>query len=101
MLGDRLPTSCWKRIGDPYITRYINPMAKSTVRARAKFAVIPDLHAVNYPQGMHRVGDSGSTVSVEAVFSRLRLTVRAREEVPKIISEYKTKPKKLGMYQMT
>ena len=82
------------KVGDLYITRYINPMAKSTVRARAKFAVIPDLHAVNYPQRMRRVSDSGATVSVEAVISRLRLTVRAREEVPKIISKHKTKPKK-------
>ena len=43
-------------------------MIKSTVRTHARFAVIPDLHAVNYPQEMHRVDDGGATMSAETVF---------------------------------
>ena len=41
------------KIGDPYITRHINAMAKSTNRTCAKFAAIPDLHVIDYPQGVH------------------------------------------------
>ena len=56
------------KVRDPYMTRYINAMAKSTNRTCAKFAVIPDIHAINYPQGMHRANDSGATMNAKAVF---------------------------------
>ena len=47
------------KVRDPYMTCYINAMAKSTNRTCAKFALILDMHAINYPQGMHKVTDSG------------------------------------------
>ena len=56
------------KVGEPYMTRYIDALAKSAGKKNAKFAVIPDLHAVNYPRGMQRVNDSGATMSAEAIF---------------------------------
>ena len=90
------------------MTWYINAMAKSTNRTCAKFAVIPDSHAINYPQGMHKVNDSGATMSAEAVFevktysaSMASYSTGNRAVAPpdrrgaKIIREYKTKLKTL------
>ena len=56
------------KVRDPHMTCYSNAMAKSTHRVCARFAVIQDLHAINYPQEMHKVNDSGATMSAETVF---------------------------------
>ena len=92
------------KVRDPHMTRYTNPMAKSTNRTRGKFAAIPGLHAINYPQGMHKVNDSGATMSAEAVFevktynaSMTNYKTGNKGVAPpdrrgaKIIREYKTK----------
>ena len=91
--------------------RYINTMAKSSNRTFAKLAVIPDLHAINYvlmyPQGTHKINNSGATMSGKAVFEMKtysasmitcskgnRAVASPNRRSDRIIREYKTKLKK-------
>ena len=48
--------------------RYIKGLNKNANSRKSKFAVIPDLHAINFPRGKQRVDDSGSSMSAEAIF---------------------------------
>ena len=107
MRRGRRQTSCWAKSGThKYITRYVNKMAKSTSNKCAKFAVIPDLHAIKYPQGVCRVNNSGAKMSAEAVFEvkacSASMTTHSRGDRPvapsgrrgaRIITKYRTKLK--------
>ena len=107
--------------------RYINTTAKISNRTCGKLAAIPDLHAINYvlmyPQGTHKINDSGATMSAKAVFEMKtysasmttcstgnRAVASPNRRSDGIIREYKTKLKNvdkkvhqklLGMDQMT
>ena len=56
------------KVGEPYITNYVDHVANHPSARNAPFAIVPDLHARNYPTGRQRVNDSGATMSVEALF---------------------------------
>ena len=43
------------KVGDPYITRHVNALAGTTRSDHAKFAIIPDLHAINFPWGNNKL----------------------------------------------
>ena len=73
-----------------------------------KFAVIPDLHAINFPRGTQRVDDTCATMSAEAIFEVK--TCRACKSIygvgsqaisppnrraMQIVNEYKNKLKKV------
>ena len=56
------------KVGEPHITGYINHVSRRDGNRRAMHAVIPDIHATNFPVGKQRVNDSGSRRDAEAFF---------------------------------
>ena len=56
------------KVGEPYITRYITHLTSQPNARKAPYAIVPDLHAQNYPAGNQRVNDSGATSTAEAFF---------------------------------
>ena len=56
------------KVGEPHITSYVNHVSRGTGMRRAQFAVIPDIHASNFPVGRQSVNDSGSSRDTEAIF---------------------------------
>ena len=96
------------KVGEPFTTRYINVLAKSPNKKSAKFAVIPDLHAINFPRRKQRMNDGGAAMSAEAVFEVKTysanvpsysigdhaITPASRRAIT-ILKEYKSKLKKL------
>ena len=56
------------KVSDPYITRYVNHVSSSPNFQRAQHAIVPDLHACNFPAGRQRVNDSGATSTAEVIF---------------------------------
>ena len=56
------------KIGDPHITAYVNHVSSHPNARKAPHAIVPDVHAWNYPTGRQRVNDSGATSSAEAIF---------------------------------
>jgi len=55
-------------MGEPHITSYINHVSRKDGNRRAMHALIPDLHATNFPVRKQRVNDSGSRRDAEAIF---------------------------------
>ena len=53
-------------IGEPHITSYVNHVSAHPNARKAPHAIVPDIHAFNYPTGKQRVNASGATLSVEA-----------------------------------
>jgi len=51
------------KVGEPYITGYINHVTSHPSARKAPFAIVPDLHARNYPTGRQRVNNRGATSS--------------------------------------
>ena len=56
------------KVGEPHISSYINHFAAHSSARRAKYAIIPDLHALNFPVGKQTINDSGVTTTAEAFF---------------------------------
>ena len=56
------------KVGEPHITGYINHVSRRDGNRRAMHAVVPDIHATNFPVGKQRVNDSGSRRDAEAFF---------------------------------
>lgn len=56
------------KVSDPFITRYVNHVSSAPNSRRAQHAIVPDLHARNFPAGRQRVNDSGATSTAEAIF---------------------------------
>jgi hypothetical protein len=56
-------------VGDPHITPYVNHVArKNNGNRRAQHAIVPDIHALNFPAGKQSINDSGSSREAEAIF---------------------------------
>ena len=57
------------KAGELHITLYVNHVARqNNGNRRTKHAIVPDIHALNFPAGRQRVNDSGSTRDAEAFF---------------------------------
>ena len=57
------------KVGNPYITLYVNHVArKNNGNRRAKHAIVPDIHAINFPAGKQSINDRGSSRAAEAIF---------------------------------
>ena len=56
------------KVGEPHITSYINHVSRKDGHRKAMHAIIPDVHATNFPVGKQRVNDSGSRRDAEAIF---------------------------------
>ncbi len=56
------------KIGHPYITSYVNHVSSHPDAFTAPRAIIPDLHAFNFPTGGYQVNDSGAASAAEAFF---------------------------------
>ena len=56
------------KVGEPYITRYVNHVSSAANSRRAQHAIVPDLHTRNSPAGRQRVYDSGAHCTVEVFF---------------------------------
>ncbi len=58
-----------KKVWQPYIGDYVNHvMSKPGHSKNVQDAIVPDLHATNYPTGSQIVNDSGASRSAEAIF---------------------------------
>jgi len=57
------------KVGEPFIGDYVNNITSQSGNPRhARHAVVPDIHATNYPTGRQVVNDSGATRSADAIF---------------------------------
>jgi hypothetical protein len=57
------------KVGQLYIGDYVNNITSQPGNPRyARHALVPDIHATNYPTGTQVVNDSGATRSADAVF---------------------------------
>ena len=57
------------KVGDPHITSYVNHVArKKNGNRRAQHAIVPDIHAMNFPAGKQSINDSGSSRVADAIF---------------------------------
>ena len=62
------------KIGEPYISNYINHITEHTNQRSAQHAIIPDIHAYNYPSERQRINDSGASTTDEAFFEIKTMT---------------------------
>jgi hypothetical protein len=62
------------KVGGPYINRYINHVSQSDIPSKAPGAIVPDIHAWNYPTGSQRINDSGACITAEAIFEMKTMT---------------------------
>ena len=62
------------KIGELYISNYINHISEHTNQRSARHAIIPDIHAYNYPSGRQRINDSGASTTDEAFFEIKTMT---------------------------
>jgi hypothetical protein len=56
------------KVGDPYITSYVNHVSSAPNSRKAPHSIVPDIHARNFPVGRQTINDSGSTSTAEAFF---------------------------------
>ena len=56
------------KIGEPYITRYVNHISSFPNARRAPWSIVPDIHAHNFPAGKQTINDSGASSTGEAIF---------------------------------
>ena len=56
------------KVGEPYITAYVNHLSDGPNARNALHNIIPDILARNFPTGRQRINDSGATSSAEAFF---------------------------------
>lgn len=96
------------KVGDPYITRYINHVSGSVTPRRAQGAIIPDIQAWNYPVGRRTVNDGNTRSCGEAIFEVKTFTAAktnyehnnattcpADRRAKKVVQEYRSKFRKL------
>ena len=62
------------KIGEPYISNYINHITEHPNHRSALHAIIPDIHAYNYPLGRQRINDSRASTTDEAFFELKTMT---------------------------
>ena len=62
------------KVGDPHITLYVNHVSRRQGNRQARHAIIPDIHATNFPVGRQKVNDSSLTRDAEAIFEVKTLT---------------------------
>ena len=62
------------KIGEPYISNYINHVTAHPDHRNAPHAIIPDIHAYNFPAGRQRINDSGASTTDEAIFEAKTMT---------------------------
>ena len=53
------------KVGDPYITAYVDHISIHPNARKAPHSIIPDLYAQNFPVGRWRVNDSGAISSTD------------------------------------
>ena len=56
------------KASNPHITSYFNHVSRRQGNRISKYAIIPDIHATNFPVGRQAVNDSRSTRDAEAIF---------------------------------
>ena len=56
------------KVGDPFITAYVNHVSSHPNARKAPRSIVPDLHTRNFPVGGQRFNDSNTTSSAEAFF---------------------------------
>jgi hypothetical protein len=56
------------KIGHPCITSYVNHVSSNPDAQKVPHAIVPDIHAFNFPTGGQQVNDSGATSAAEAFF---------------------------------
>jgi hypothetical protein len=56
------------KIGHPYIRSYVNHVSSHPKAQKAPHAIVPDLHAFNFPTGGRQVYDSVTMSAAEAFF---------------------------------
>jgi hypothetical protein len=57
------------KVGQPFIGDYVHNISRQPGNPRnARHAVVPDIHATNYPTGRQVVNASGATRSADAIF---------------------------------
>jgi hypothetical protein len=62
------------KVGEPYINNYTNHITQHPNPRSALHAVVPDIHAYNYPSGRQRINDSGASTTDEAFFEIKTMT---------------------------
>ena len=62
------------KIGEPYISNYINHITEHPNPKSALHAIIPDIHAYNYLLGRQRINDSKASTTDEAFFELKTMT---------------------------
>ena len=57
------------KVGQPFIGDYVHNISSQPGNPRnARHAVVPDIHATNYPTGRQVINASGATRSADAIF---------------------------------
>ena len=57
-------------------TTHVNHIArKNNGNIRAQYAIVPDIHAMNFPAGKQSINDNGSSRVAEAIFEVKTFTV--------------------------
>ena len=56
------------KIGEPYISNYINHVTAHHNYMNAPHAIIPDIHAFNFPSKRQRINDNGASMTEKAIF---------------------------------
>ncbi len=62
------PNFLMDKVGEPHITSYFNHLSSHRDIRNAPHAVVPDIHATNFPAGRQTINDGGATMSTEAIF---------------------------------
>jgi hypothetical protein len=56
------------KVGKPWIMGCINLVSTHPNSRKAPHAIVLDIHAYNFPSGVQRVNNSGSSITDEAIF---------------------------------
>jgi hypothetical protein len=63
------------KIGEPYISNYINHVTAHPSYRNAPHAIIPNIHAFNFPFGRQRINDdSEASMAVKSIFEVKTMT---------------------------
>ena len=64
------------KVGEPHISSNINHVAAHNSAKKAKFAIIPNLHALNLSVSKQTINDSRVTTTADAIFEIKTYTTR-------------------------
>ena len=56
------------KVGDPYITAFVNHVSSHPNARKAPHSIVPDIHTRNFPVGCQTINDSGAISAAEAFF---------------------------------